>query len=474
MNSNNQGFVKAFSRRNRQAATTNVASQEPDSGVSMSETPVREQTTKQVSAEAAATWWIDEADDNQYRADSDPQQVVPKPHLDDDIQLADENDQMITESFTIGTAESDQLASLYGHSETITMPQPLETSPLETSPDQTLPLETLPLETLPRETLPLETLPSESKQTGLPPTESASPAGSDASISQSNQATRADQAHVRFSIKQLKPRTKKQNFAAEPSDPPSQTDVTVESSQPSPTLIQQPAALTHADAQQAIEDAMASAAATTVFRPAWEVDQFDLPANVAKLFFNGEIFQQIAEQMLEAVDTGLSSVLITSVHGEEGRSTVAMGVAMAAAAAGIRVALVDGDTIAPTLVDDLCLDVEAGWLDAIRDGQPLSSVAVAGLEDGVTFLPLFGTDMADQAKPYEIQQLLKTLKQHFDLVIVDGPIGESDDATSYATSVESAMIVRDVEHTDADEVKRLATRLMQSGIQGVGVIENFA
>ncbi|EMI22899.1 exopolysaccharide polymerization protein [Rhodopirellula maiorica SM1] len=218
----------------------------------------------------------------------------------------------------------------------------------------------------------------------------------------------------------------------------------------------------------------AAPAVAAKLKAAWEVDQFDVPSNVAKLFFDGDVFQLVAEQMLSAVQTGLDCVLVTSVHREEGRSTVATGVAMAAAATGIRVALVDADLVTPTLVDELSLDVEYGWLDALRGSMSLGEIAVHAVEDHVTLFPLFPSEPHAQATTSEIATLIQTLKENYDLVVIDGPLGDTPVARSIASLVESAMIVRDIENTTNEEINALSDQLRQSGIQGIGVVDNFA
>ncbi len=206
------------------------------------------------------------------------------------------------------------------------------------------------------------------------------------------------------------------------------------------------------------------------FRAAWEVDQFDVPSNVAKLFFDSKLFQTVAEQMLHAVQTGLDSVLITSAHSKEGRSTVAIGVSIAAAAAGIRVALIDADLTSPTLVDELSLDVERGWVDALYESGNLSEIAVHAIEDRVTFFPLFRSERATSG---DVEAMIEKIKQYFDLVVIDGPIGDSRIAMAIASKVKSAMVVRDIHNTTNEEIHVLSCRLLEAGIQGIGVVDNF-
>ena len=211
-----------------------------------------------------------------------------------------------------------------------------------------------------------------------------------------------------------------------------------------------------------------------ILRAVWEVDVFDVPAAVADLFFEGPLFQQVAERVLQAVHSGLSSMMVTSVRQGEGRSTVAIGMAMAAAAAGLRVALIDADTEDPTLVDDLRLDLQYGWVDTVRGGLAIREVAVHAVEDGVTLIPLMKPNHGGAATDYEVVQLLESLRDKFDLVVVDTPSFETSESQPSAAAIDSALIVRDAAKTDADAVNELSYRLREKGVQGVGVVDNFA
>jgi Mrp family chromosome partitioning ATPase len=205
----------------------------------------------------------------------------------------------------------------------------------------------------------------------------------------------------------------------------------------------------------------------------WEVDVFNVPGSVADLFFDAKRYQQISERMSEAVKTGLQSVLVTSSQTGEGRSSVAIGIAMAAAASGIRVALVDGDTAAPTLADELRLELQYGWIDTVRGGLPIKEIAVLAVEDGVTLIPLMLPNGQGEATAYEVAQLVELLKNSFDLILIDGPSAQSFGVTQIATAVDAAILVRDVTRTHQSVINQLSDQMYQSGIQGVGVVDNF-
>ena len=209
------------------------------------------------------------------------------------------------------------------------------------------------------------------------------------------------------------------------------------------------------------------------FRAVWEVDVLDVPTTVADLFFEGRLFQQISERISDAINSGLNSVIVTSAQSGEGRSSVAVGLAMAAAAAGNRVALVDANLELPKLADELRLELQHGWVDTIRAGLPIKEVAVHAVEDGVTLIPLMPHKGKNAATGSDFAQLVDLLKDKFELIVVDGPTSESSEICQCASAVDSAIIVRDMTRTDAFAIHDFSCRLRESGIHGVGVVENF-
>ena len=205
------------------------------------------------------------------------------------------------------------------------------------------------------------------------------------------------------------------------------------------------------------------------FQATWQVEEFIVPSTVDELFLAGSIAEQLAARLATARTDGLHTIAVTSPKPGEGRSTVAMGMALSVAFSGLRVALVDADPEGVKLATDLQLDLESSWLDAIRTDLPLEETAVFSEADSLTLIPLLESDAGIPMNLNELRSLLGQLKTTFDLVIVD--CGAS--AVSEVTLCDTALIVRDVHRTKALEVETLAMSLRRNGLQGIGVVENF-
>ena len=209
-------------------------------------------------------------------------------------------------------------------------------------------------------------------------------------------------------------------------------------------------------------------------QPAWLVDVFDVPSAVSELFFAANVWDDVGGRFASAVRGGLRSMLVTSTESGEGRSTTAIGLGLAIAAQGLKVALVDVDSSSPSLADDLRLDLEFGWVEALRGGLPIDEVAVHASEDQLTLIPQLPPTAAVAAPTSaEVIQLLEMLDGRYDLLLLDGPAATSEAVYRLAPTVDSAVIVRDVTRVGGDAVNSLAYRLKESGVKGVGVVENF-
>jgi len=104
--------------------------------------------------------------------------------------------------------------------------------------------------------------------------------------------------------------------------------------------------------------------------------------------FGAEAFRRLRTNFLSAArDAGARSVLVTSAHPREGKTSVAANLAVALAAAGKRVVLVSADLRRPTLEEMFGVTGGVGFVDVLRDSVSLSD---ALRDSGVENLRLCG------------------------------------------------------------------------------------
>ncbi len=216
------------------------------------------------------------------------------------------------------------------------------------------------------------------------------------------------------------------------------------------------------------------------FAPCWEVDSFFWPEVVKRIEVSQpDAFHQIGKNLSLANRDGLKVMAITSGERGVGRSTVAMHMARCAAAHGLRVALIEGDTFCPSLINQLSLDIEHGWQDCLFENVPLHEVAVHSINDGITLFPLTCVVSQQQvhANLHRIAKLIKGISTAFDMVFIDANrlSLEQRDMVGVAqeTIVDAAIVVVDTELSVKEKVDSAVSILQEMGLSSIGLVENF-
>jgi len=213
--------------------------------------------------------------------------------------------------------------------------------------------------------------------------------------------------------------------------------------------------------------------AKSSFQPAWEVDGFQIPEAIKDLFVSDGLLGELSQRLLEAVSDGLASIAVTSVKSGEGKTSVAIGLALSAAAADLKVALIDADLFCPSVIDQLQMDVEHGWNEK-SDAMPLAEVAVYSHHDQFTIFPLKDHLSPSQSVDVLLEDVLLELQEHFDLIVIDAGCQRSFMQPRVLHRVNSSVIVQDISQTEQCEVASYADVINEAGIRSVGVVRNHA
>ncbi len=221
-------------------------------------------------------------------------------------------------------------------------------------------------------------------------------------------------------------------------------------------------------------------AASRTVSPLWEVDKFHWPRTCEKLMADDEGYlSRAGDKLLAAVQDGLRVLAITGTRRGEGRTTLALCLARAAAQAGVQVAVMDADFARPQLASKIALEVAFGWQDAALGRIPLSEAAVKSIHDRVTVLPLEsaavtrGLSLADP----RVTATIRAASATFELLILDmGPMASSDSLTfpeGEGCPFDAAIVVRDLRFATATESQTVGEALHDAGVEAVGIAENF-
>jgi capsular exopolysaccharide synthesis family protein len=174
----------------------------------------------------------------------------------------------------------------------------------------------------------------------------------------------------------------------------------------------------------------------------------------------------------------VSSLVITSAMPAEGKSTVAVYLAQAAAALGQRVLLVDADLRHPSLQDRLKLTGEKGLTDLLfLEALEFNSVIQRlPLEENL-FVLTAGSGSPDAARllaSQKMQNLMEQLQATFDLVIYKAPslIGLAD-THLLASRTDGVLLVMSLGKLRRSDLEEALNELKLSGTQILGMVTNY-
>jgi capsular exopolysaccharide synthesis family protein len=179
--------------------------------------------------------------------------------------------------------------------------------------------------------------------------------------------------------------------------------------------------------------------------------------------------------LLTDFDRRLRSILMTSASPSEGKSTVAVHLAMAHAEQGLRTLLIDGDLRRPSIHKFFNIPNASGfskvlaydfpWRDAIA--QPLPAVSLHILPAGPA------TRRAADMVGKNLPQLLDEVCSEFDLVILDAPpLLGFPEPLQMASAVDGVVVVTRAGQTNRAAVASVLHTLSRLRANTIGVVLN--
>lgn len=174
------------------------------------------------------------------------------------------------------------------------------------------------------------------------------------------------------------------------------------------------------------------------------------------------------------VEKPLRAVLVTSAAEEDGKSTVALNLALSLSQSGKRVALVDADLRKPTLHEALGIRNVEGLTDLFRKSVHVSDVLRTWKNDRVLVmtsgeLPPNPTELLSSRR---MDQILAALREMVDIVIIDGTPFFIADAWVLAAKVDGVVWVSRPGHTRKGALRTLLAQARRTGTTLVGVVLN--
>lgn len=174
-------------------------------------------------------------------------------------------------------------------------------------------------------------------------------------------------------------------------------------------------------------------------------------------------------------DGSVGTILVTSGRPNEGKTSVAVNLAAALAHAGYRVVTVDCDLRQPALHETLDVPNEKGLTNVLvgqltldRALQPTGLRNLCTLTAGPT-----PPNPSELLNSYRMDEVLATLKQSVDYVILDSPPALLfTDSAVVAPKADGVLLCATVGETTREEARHLADTLVDQRIRKLGVALN--
>lgn len=171
----------------------------------------------------------------------------------------------------------------------------------------------------------------------------------------------------------------------------------------------------------------------------------------------------------------LKALALTSCNPGEGKTSLAINLAVSMAQAGWRVLLVDADMRKPTAAKRLNEGKQIGLTDYLTGDVELADAISETNVSNLTYL----SSGSDKMNPVELlcssrfDELMDKLRTEYDFILFDTPALETVvDGTIIASKVDATLIVVKMDHTTLKSLVRAKEKLESLNVNILGVILN--
>jgi succinoglycan biosynthesis transport protein ExoP len=175
------------------------------------------------------------------------------------------------------------------------------------------------------------------------------------------------------------------------------------------------------------------------------------------------------------LDKPLKTLLISSQGSAEGKTTIAVNLAIVIAQTGKRVILLDADLRRPRVHAELKLPNRVGLSNILRERIPPERVYQRYRVDNLYVITSGGLppNPAEVLSSARMAETLRDLASTADIVIVDGPPLVFGDSLALAATTDGLLMVVRPDHTDAQAAVATVEQLQRVGARLVGIVMNW-
>ena len=176
------------------------------------------------------------------------------------------------------------------------------------------------------------------------------------------------------------------------------------------------------------------------------------------------------------IDRANKAMVVTSPVQGDGKSSVAINLAISLASAGVRTLLIDGDLRRPRVAATLGLVPDVGVTNVLL-GKVTIDGAIQQYKESNLEVLASGTPPPNAAELLQsdaMEKLLEDLRQHFEMIIIDSPpLLPVTDAAVLASRADGALVVLRHGQTTKEQWRQAQSRLEQVDAPLLGVVMNM-
>ncbi len=177
-----------------------------------------------------------------------------------------------------------------------------------------------------------------------------------------------------------------------------------------------------------------------------------------------------------AVDKPLHTILVASPGPWEGKTTVAVNLALVMAQAGKRVALMDADMRRPGIHKVLGIPNQAGLSDVFLGRKETFGELTTWGDTTLLVIPAGAPppNPTELLSSHRMDQILVAVRERADIVIIDGPPFVLADASVLASKVDGVILIARLGYTLRSAARTMQAQLARTGARVVGMVVNGA